>query len=70
MVMIRGSSPPDDQAWRRQLTLSFEDRRALTTAPWRGERRWFRSANVVALEQYRTQDEWGRICAFFWPERW
>jgi hypothetical protein len=70
MVMIRGSPPADDQAWSHQFTLSFEDRRALTSAPWHGERRWFRSANVVALEHYRSQDEWRRICAFFWPGRW
>lgn len=69
MAMISGSSSPDDEAWRRQFTLSYEDRRALTAVPWRGERRWFRSANVVALERYRSQDEWRRICAFFWPRR-
>ena len=39
MAATPGSLPPDDEAWRRQLTLSYEDRRALTTAPWRGDRR-------------------------------
>jgi hypothetical protein len=67
--MREGSSPPDDEEWRRQWTLSYEDRRALTAALWCGEHRWFRSANVVALERYRSPDEWRRICAFFWPRR-
>ena len=61
---------PEDEAWRRQWTLAFEDRRALTTAPWRGEHRWFRSDNIVPLERYRSAEEWRRICAAVWPRWW
>ena len=70
MAEIRRSLPPEDEAWRRQWTFPYEDRRILTTAAWRGEYRWFRSANVVALEHYRTHDEWRRICGVFWPPRY
>jgi hypothetical protein len=62
---LHGRGEPLRARWTGGATLSYEDRRVLTTAPWRGERRWFRSANIVALERYRSQDEWRRICAFF-----
>jgi hypothetical protein len=70
MAEIRRSLPPEDEAWRRQWTFPYEDRLTLTTAPWRGERRWFRSANVIPLERYRTDEEWRRICGVFWPPRY
>ena len=69
MSTNRGSLPPEDEAWRRQFALSSEDRRALTSAPWRGERRWFRAGNVIPLELYRSPDEWRCICDVFWPRR-
>lgn len=47
----------------RALTFPEEERCTLTTAPWRGEYRWFSSHNIVALEHYRTPFEWKRICA-------
>ena len=60
-----------DEEWLRQWTYPYEDRRALTTEPWRGEgHRWFRSPNVVPLENYRSPDEWFRICSAVWPRRW
>jgi hypothetical protein len=43
----------DDEAFLRQWTLPEEDRRKYTTRPWAGEFRWFRSPNVVPLEQWR-----------------
>jgi hypothetical protein len=70
MAAIRNLLPIEDEEWRRQLTFPYEDRRILTAAPWRGEHRWFRSANVVALEHYRSRDEWRCICSIFWPRRW
>jgi hypothetical protein len=36
-------------------TFPEEDRAQFTTAPWRGEFRWFRSPNVVCLEQWRKK---------------
>ncbi len=69
MALSHGSLPPEDEAWRRKFALSYEDRRVLTSAPWRGERRWFRSSNVVPLEQYRSPDKWQRICGVFWPRQ-
>lgn len=37
----------------RDWTFPEEDRHLYTTAPWTGGFRWFRSANVIPLEQYR-----------------
>jgi hypothetical protein len=41
-----------EEFWR-QIVPPEEDRTLFTTALWRGEFRWFRSPNVVALEHYR-----------------
>jgi hypothetical protein len=38
----------------REWTFPEEDRALFTTAPWRGEYRWFRS-NVVCIEQWRRK---------------
>jgi hypothetical protein len=37
----------------QQCTWPEEDRHLFTSAPWDGGYRWFRSSNVVPLEQYR-----------------
>jgi hypothetical protein len=42
-------------AFLRELTIPEEDRAKYTSLPWTGEYRWFRSPNVVCLEQYRRQ---------------
>jgi hypothetical protein len=47
----------------QRLTFAEEDRPRFTTAPWGGEYRWFRSANVVDLQQYRSLAEKERIRA-------
>jgi hypothetical protein len=47
----------------QRLTFAEEDRSRFTTTPWRGEYRWFRSANVVDLQHYRSADEKERIRA-------
>jgi hypothetical protein len=39
----------------REWTFPEEDRPRFTTAPWRGEYRWFRSPNVVCIEQWRRK---------------
>ena len=49
----------DDEAFLRVLTVPEEDRRRFTTAPWRGEFRWFRSPNVVPLERWRLRKQGG-----------
>jgi hypothetical protein len=46
-----------DNAWLREWTIPEEDRQKFTTQPWTGEFRWFRSPNVVCLEQYRRHKQ-------------
>ena len=44
------------QWFLRDWTFPEEDRALFTTIPWkRGEFRWFRSPNVVCLEQWRCR---------------
>src|SRR5262249_1022636 len=43
-----------DQFWRR-ITFPEEDRPLHTSKPWDGGYRWFRSPNIVCLEQYRRR---------------
>ena len=45
----------DEEAFLRSVTFPEEDRRLFTTAPWRGEFRWFRSPNIIPLEQRRKR---------------
>ena len=44
-----------DEAFLRKWTFPEEDRHLFTTAPWNGGYRWFRSDNVVAIEQWPRQ---------------
>ena len=56
----------------QKLVMPEEDRRAHPTASsWDGGFRWFRSANVVDLQQYRSPAEKERIRAVLlcWPTR-
>jgi hypothetical protein len=46
----------DEEAFLRTVVFPEEDRHLFTTAPWRGEFRWFRSPNVVPLEQWRKRE--------------
>jgi hypothetical protein len=41
------------EAFFRPIVVPEEDRHLFTTAPWRGEFRWFRSPNVIPIEKYR-----------------
>jgi hypothetical protein len=43
----------EDENFLRRLVIPEEDRARLTTAPWNGGFRWFRSQNVACLEKYR-----------------
>jgi hypothetical protein len=57
MDMLIGTDHDDeeeDEAFLRRLIRPEEDRRR-TTVPWFGGYRWFRSPNVVPLEQWRDK---------------
>jgi hypothetical protein len=47
----------DGDAFLREWTIPEEDRAKYTTQPWAGEFRWFRSPNVICLEQYRRRKQ-------------
>jgi hypothetical protein len=47
----------DSDAFLREWTIPEEDRAKYTTQPWAGEFRWFRSPNVICLEQYRQRKQ-------------
>lgn len=54
----------EDDAFLRQLVLSEEDRKHRYPATeWTGGFRWFRSSNIVPLEQYRDLEAMNRIRA-------
>jgi hypothetical protein len=48
----------DEDAFWRKLVLPQEDRMRLGI-PWQGGYRWFRSPNVVCLEQWRRKKAQG-----------
>jgi hypothetical protein len=45
----------EGEEFKRLLVSPEEDRHLLTAARWAGGYRWFRSPNVVCLEQYRRR---------------
>jgi hypothetical protein len=46
----------NEQQTLREWTFPEEDRALFTTTPWKpGEFRWFRSPNVVPIEQWRQK---------------
>jgi hypothetical protein len=58
-----------DGDFLRRLTFPEEELRSLTTAPWSGERRWFRSPNVVPMEWYRSPDQVSHILSVLHQRR-
>ena len=48
----------EDEAFLRRLIRPEEDRRR-TTVPWSGGYRWFRSPNVIPIEQWRNRRDRG-----------
>jgi hypothetical protein len=52
VVLIKRYTP-EDERFLRQVVIPEEDRALFTTAPWTGEYRWFRSANVEPVEHWR-----------------
>jgi hypothetical protein len=55
MMDSKRSKQEETEAFLRQWTIPEEDRARYTTAKWNGEFRWFKSPNVVCLEQYRRR---------------
>jgi hypothetical protein len=51
MILRRYSQ--QDESFLRLVVFPEEDRHLFTTAPWRGEYRWFRSPNIVPIEHWR-----------------
>jgi hypothetical protein len=47
----------DDETFLRQWTIPEGDRSKYTTQAWAGEYRWFRSPNIVCIEQYRRKQQ-------------
>jgi hypothetical protein len=45
----------DDETFMRRIIFAEEDRHLFTAAPWHGGFRWFRSPNVVPIEQRRKK---------------
>jgi hypothetical protein len=45
----------ETEAFLRHVTFPEEDRHLYTTTPWQGGYRWFRSPNIVAIEQWRQR---------------
>jgi hypothetical protein len=43
----------EDEAFLHRIIFPEEDRRLFTSTPWRGGYRWFRSPNVIPIEQAR-----------------
>jgi hypothetical protein len=47
--------------WLRQWAVPQEDRGKYTSSPWTGGYRWFRSPNVIPIEQWRKKKQEGHI---------
>ena len=45
----------ENEEFLREWTIPEEDRAKYTTQPWSGEYRWFRSPNVIPIEQWRRR---------------
>jgi hypothetical protein len=53
---LTGSLEDDeDEAFLRRVIFCEEDRLTFTSAPWTGGYRWFRSPNIIPLEQWRRK---------------
>jgi hypothetical protein len=53
--MMKRYTEEEEESLRRYFP-SEEDRALLTREKWAGGYRWFRSANVVAIEHYRRPE--------------
>ena len=55
------------EAFWARMTLPEEERRCQLCPPtWNGSYRWFRSANIVNLWNYRGVEDKRRIIEFMW----
>jgi hypothetical protein len=53
--LVRRYTAADQEFWRRFLFCE-EDRARFTSERWKGGYRWFRSANVLPIEQYTRRE--------------
>jgi hypothetical protein len=64
ILMAQPHRNEKQEAFYRRRILPWEDKRSYDPyLVWDGSFRWFRSANIVPLEQYRTVEEINRIRA-------
>jgi hypothetical protein len=68
MIGRRDGHTDEDEASLREWALP-EEMVLRAYSPWTGSSRWFKSDNVLPLEQYRSAEEWASIRARFWPRR-
>jgi hypothetical protein len=47
----------EDEAFLHTVQPPEEDRHLLTSMPWKGGYRWFRSPNVIPIERWRRQQQ-------------
>jgi hypothetical protein len=60
-MMEEEEDEDEDEAFLRQLVLPEEDRRRRYPArPWTGGYRWFRSHNIIPIEQWRRRKRGNR----------
>jgi hypothetical protein len=45
----------EDEAFLKRVTFCEEDRLRITATPWSGGFRWFKSPNVIPIEQWRKR---------------
>jgi hypothetical protein len=53
---VRNPNREMEEAFLRTIVFPEEDRHRFTTAPWRGEYRWFRSPNIIPIERWRVRE--------------
>jgi hypothetical protein len=47
----------EDEAFLRRVIFCEEDRHKITSAPWTGGFRWFKSPNIIPIEQWRRKHQ-------------
>jgi hypothetical protein len=55
-IEVKQDEDAEDEDFLRRVVLPEEDRHRYGV-PWSGGYRWFRSPNVICLEQYRRRRE-------------
>jgi hypothetical protein len=55
MLMGTLEDEDDDEVFLRKVIFCEEDRLRITSTPWTGGFRWFKSPNVIPIEQWRKR---------------